>query len=195
MGKEDLPAGQAQALNAREAILRVVRSSPGAHVREIERLSGYAYGAVEYHLHRLEEAGIVRVVQTGNMKAYFAAEFPRAQRPLAALVRREPIRRILVSLLTSPRLAHHELAEAAEMSPSTLTHHLKKLVAGGVVAQEGDSRHPLLVLADPAGVERALVLQAPALGDLALDAYIALWKEWRKPRAPPTDKAQAPGGP
>lgn len=181
---EDVPpegSGGAEAIDARERIFRVVRQSPGAHVREIERLSGFAYGAVEYHLRRLEKAGAIRVVEDGNLKTYFVADFPKEQRALAAVVRRDPIRRILVGLLVRGRLSHQELARQAGMSPSTLTHHMKKLQSMGVVTQQQEGRRSSVGLTDPDAVERALVMQNPTLADPALDAYIATWKEWRRP--------------
>ncbi len=192
---EDAPREERESVDARERIFRVIRESPGAHVREIERLSGFGYGAVEYHLRRLEAAGAVRVVAEGNQKTYFAADFPKAMRPLAALVRREPLRRILVALLSYGKLTHQELGQVADMSPSTLSHHVKKLTGKGIVKPEAPGRGAPLLLADPGAIERALVSHGPGIADPALQAYIETWNEWRRPPAPPKgapDPEEAP---
>jgi len=200
MAEEESPPGQTEpeSVDARERIFRVIRDSPGAHVREIERRSGYAYGAVEYHLRRLEKAGAVRVVEDGNLRTYFAADFPKEDRPLAALVRRNPIRKILIALLTRGKVTHGELAKEVGMSPSTVTHHLKKLISMGVVSPETGTRGAPLSIANPAAVDRALLVQRPSLADPALDAYIAAWQQWRRPgggKKSPYDAPEAPKQP
>ncbi|HKZ59900.1 MAG TPA: hypothetical protein VJ547_08660 [Candidatus Thermoplasmatota archaeon] len=47
-----------------------------------------------------------------------------------------------------------------------------------------EGRRTFFSLAEPARVERVLVRHGHSVGDGALDAYITVWSEWRRPRSP-----------
>lgn len=181
-------------VDGRARIFAIIRDSPGIHVREIERRAGVGYGSVDYHLRRLVAAGVVRAVEEGNQHLYYVAEFPRAQREMAGLVRQEPVRRIFAALLAFSHLTHGELAQVAGMSASTLSHHLKRLTTKGVVVTAREGRALAVRLSDPAAVERAILAHSRSIADPALDAYVAIWNEWRRPARPkksaPSDQAE-----
>lgn len=142
-----------------------------------------AYGAVDYHLRRLEEQGLVRSEPSEQLKVYFATDFPREDRALAAAIRADPARRILVALLSFKELSHGDLTNATGLGPATVSHNAKRLAAKGIVLARDEGRRTFFSLAEPARVERVLVRHGHSVGDGALDAYITVWSEWRRPRA------------
>lgn len=170
-------------LTAERRIFRIIAEAPGIHVREIERRAGVAYGAVDYHLRKLEEQGVIRSQPSDQLKVYFTTEFPKGERVLAAAIRAEPTRRILAALLSFGELAHGELSSVTGLGLSTVSHHAGRLARKGILAARRDGRRTLFALADRARVERALVRHGHSVGDAALDAYITVWTEWRRPRS------------
>ena len=184
-------------MSAERRIFRIIREAPGVHVREIERRAGVAYGAVDYHLRRLEERGLVRGEPSEQLKVYFTTEFPREDRALAAAIRADPARRILAALLSLKELAHGELADATGLGLSTVSHHAKRLALKGVVVARAEGRRTIFSLAEPTRVERVLIRHGHSVGDGALDAYITVWSEWRHPRAGgrPEDEAERKNAP
>lgn len=165
------------------------------HVREIERLAGVAYGGVDYHLRRLEERGLIRSQPSEQLKVYFTTEFPREDRALAAAIRADPVRRILSALLSFRSLAHGDLASATGLGLSTVTLHTTRLARKGIVAARADGRLTIFTLVDPGRVERILIRHGHSVGDGALDAYITVWSEWRRPGKGPEAGANEPPAP
>ena len=162
------------------------------HVREVERRAGVAYGAVDYHLRKLEERGLVRSEPSLQLKVYFTTDFPREDRALAAAIRVDPVRQILVALLSLKELTHGDLASATGLGLSTVSHHAKRLAKKGIVLARDEGRRTIFSLVEPQRVERVLVRHGHSVGDGALDAYITVWSEWRRPRAPKEEPGRPP---
>lgn len=60
----------------RAAIVREVQRTPGIHYRELARVLGLSNGSLEYHLHLMERANILRPVRTNGRTLCFDAEAP-----------------------------------------------------------------------------------------------------------------------
>lgn len=151
-----------------------------------------AYGAVDYHLRRLEQRGLIRGEPSEQLKVFFTTEFPREDRALAAAIRGDPVRRIVVALLSLKELTHGDLSNATGLGLSTVSHHAKRLVRKGIVVARDEGRRTFFTLADPARAERILIRHGHSIGDGALDAYITVWSEWRRPRAPKEEPGPPP---
>ncbi|QHA03773.1 helix-turn-helix domain-containing protein [Streptomyces broussonetiae] len=83
---------------------------------------------------------------------------------LASLVADETRAACLLALLDGRAWTAGELARHAGVAASTLSEHLDKLVAGGLLAQERQGRHRYVRLADArvAGLVEGLAAQVPA---------------------------------
>ncbi len=158
-----------------------MKRTPGAHLREIQRGLALPYGTAEYHLHVLEEAQLLRTTQDGNLKRYFVADFPFADRTTVGLLRKRPVRRIVLALLEKGELTHHDLAAAAGVRPPTLSYHLPRLEAARLVETRRDGRFTIVRLFDPKNAERLLVAHGGSLGDGAVDRFLETWSSFEAP--------------
>ncbi len=59
---------------ARELITSTVRSNPGIHFRELQRITSLANGQIQYHLYQMEKSGLISVRSDGKLKRYFLIE-------------------------------------------------------------------------------------------------------------------------
>ena len=192
----DRPPPPEPELSASRRIFRTVLEHPGIHMREIERRAQVGYGAVAYHLRKLEADGLIRSQTADQFKVYFAADFPKAERALAVALRSEPARKLFVSLLSLGEITHGELASVTGLGLSTVSNHARRLARAGFLTARRDGRRTFFALADRAAVERALIRHGHSLGDAALDAYITVWGEWRRPRqAKPAEDRPGPADP
>jgi predicted transcriptional regulator len=187
---------QAPEIEGRRRVYQAVAAAPGIHVREVVRRSKLAYGSVEYHLRRLEEAGLIEGRPEGQLRVFFAKEFPKGERDLASAARSAPARRILTALLSLGEVTHGDLAQATQLKPSNVTYHLRALTGRQLVVARREGRALFLSLKDPALVERVLVRHGPSFADPALDAFLDVWGRWQAPPAkePPGGKGAAGTG-
>lgn len=169
-------------VESRRRIFEAVCKFPGIHLRELSRTVNLKLNLVDYHLYHLEKHGLIYSVLDGHFKRYFpkdelgAAEkrdtVSAPDKPIIGLLRQHVPFRIVILLAKSGIMAHGELAESLHKSPSTVSHHLEKLIDAGVVVRSSDERG--FRLSDPARIEKLLVSFTPQPLSLA-DGFQEIW--------------------
>jgi predicted transcriptional regulator len=170
-------------VESRRRIFEAVCKFPGTHLRELSRTVSLKLNLVEYHLHYLEKRELVYSVLDGSFKRYFPKDelgtaekrdtVSAPDKPIIGLLRQQVPFRIVILLAKSGILAHGDLAKSLHKSPSTVSHHLEKLIDAGMVIQSSDERG--YRLSDPARIERLLVSFTPQPLSLA-DGFQEIWE-------------------
>ncbi len=173
------------AVRARKELYEFVRANPGYHLREIARARNLSITLADYHLRFLEKHDLVTSAMDGEYKRFYpryaigdaAARPALSDRQKACLgLLRQPVPLRVVSFLMGREAAQHkEILEQVPVSASTLTHHLKKLVAGGVLARDADQRYRVV---DGRDVARLMVSYDLATPD-QVDTFVRVWGEFR----------------
>lgn len=173
------------AVRARKGVYDFVRANPGYHLREIARASNLSITLADYHLRFLEKHELVTSAMDGEYKRFYPryalgdadARPALTDRQKACLgFLRQPVPLRVVSFLMGREAAQHkEILEQVPVSASTLTHHLKKLVAGGVLTRDPDQRYRV---SDGKDVARLMVSYELATPD-QVDTFVRVWGEFR----------------
>lgn len=122
---------------ARREILSCVHQHPGVHLRGVERRTALPLGQVLYHLDRLERMGLIASHRDSGFRRYFGVpHVSRAEKPILSALRHDVPRRLMLALLDRPGLQHKELQAIVGVAGSTLSFHLQRLVAAGVLRRE-----------------------------------------------------------
>ena len=172
-------------LERRRAAFDAVREHPGAHLRDLARTLGIDPRHAQYHLDRLQQAGLVTIVQDGGFTRHYPRTFEglardahsaAEKRALTALRKPLSLRAILVLLAQGP-LALQALAAALAVAPSTISYHLTRMADDGVVQRLGAGQSDrLYAVAEPALIEQLLIRHPPKrslIGDF-VDVWDAL---------------------
>jgi predicted transcriptional regulator len=153
MGKIEEPL----ALESRRRIYEFIRLNPGAFVRQMERELDMQPGLLSYHLYQLEKGDMVKAQDDGYRKCYYIKDTIMLQgRKAVALLRQPTTREILLLLLRDTKLTFKQLLAETDISKSTLSHHMKRLVASELVRTEAVERETAYSLYDPETVLDAL---------------------------------------
>jgi len=174
------PLGQ----ETRRRIYELVRAQPGAHLREIARLLGLSITLVDYHLRFLAKHELVGFTADGEYKRCYPRYAPgdaeakpaldEADKRVLALLRQRVPLALLLRLLEVEEAAHGALLPFSGVSPSTLSHHLKKMVSAGVVRPTAAGYR----VADPRRVARLSLLYKIATPD-QVAVFLRVWGEFR----------------
>lgn len=169
----------------RRRVYDLVRRAPGAHLREIARLLELSITLADYHLRFLEKHELVSHSMDGEFKRFYprsvfgdASAVPAledADKRLLAFLRQRVPRSVLLRLLEVEQSFHRDLLEAAQVSPSTLSHHLRKMVQGGVLLWTSERMYRV---ADPRRAARLSVAYDIATAD-QVDVFLRVWGEFR----------------
>jgi DNA-binding transcriptional ArsR family regulator len=123
---------------ARQNLLQIVEAQPGIHLKEIGRRSKLANGALQHHLDKLKESGMVVARPMGGYTCYF----PRGARidPSAPVLKSLGARQVFEAVRRQPGLSSLELANLTGLQPSTVNYHVQRLTSAGLVGALRDGR-------------------------------------------------------
>lgn len=157
----------------RADILQCVFDRPGIHLREVERETELALGQVLYHLDRLERMGIVVSSRDSGFRRYYGTrEVGRGEKRFLAALRHELPRRALLQLLARGQANHKELQSALGVAGSTLSFHLARLLAGGVIVRDRRGASNVYTISEPDIVRRELIYYRESFRDPEVDRYV-----------------------
>ena len=164
-------------LESRRTIYEMIRSRPGTFLREMERELEMQVGMLSYHLRVLTEAGMIRAEQEGNHLRYFPADgFILNDRRALSYLRNRTSRAILIHVLDQGSIGFSELLGPVGVSKSTLSYHLKRLAAAGLIVIK-KSEGMTVTIADP---ERLVNLLVWVKEDVERDSADALMDVWNR---------------
>lgn len=157
----------------RAQILECVTTTPGIHLRQVERDTHLPLGQVLYHLDRLERMGLVVSTRDAGFRRFYAAnEIGRGEKRYLAALRHEVPRRVLLVLLEEGRATHKGLLDRLGVAGSTLTFHLQRLLASGVLERGAGGASNEYVIVDAQTVRREVIFFRESFQDDEVDAFV-----------------------
>tara|TARA_Y100000310_G_scaffold345252_1_gene463141 strand:- start:7836 stop:8372 length:537 start_codon:yes stop_codon:yes gene_type:complete len=167
----------ALALSARDKIYQEITNNPGLHFRELQRRTDLATGSLQYHIDYLERRHFVRSVKQGKFVRYYSMRGEQfgEDETLMNLLRQESLRKIVLFLLTRKSATNFTIASAVDLSPSTVSWHMKKLSDNGVVEVRKRLRKKYFYLADPERVKNILRSYQKSFLDALVDHFVEIW--------------------
>lgn len=135
----------------RSRIYACIRDHPGIAPAEIARITGINRGTTRYHLSRLREAGLVSALYRDDRVGYFRnGDYDAAEKVVCLHLQNDTRRRIFALLLEKPGITQSEIADIVGLSRSTVTWHMRRLTADGLVEANRDGRAVCYTLTDEA---------------------------------------------
>lgn len=165
-------------LESRREVYDLVSRSPGLHFREIQRRLDMAYGKLQYHLEYLVKSKLIEQVKSGNYTRYYVSSFKSSmERDLLSLLRQKPVRNILIFLLGSPCSKNKDICAGLNLSPATVSNHMRKLTRAGVIFH--DEKEKCYRIHDPELVSKTLVKYKSSFIDELVERFVEVWENER----------------
>lgn len=120
----------------RQSLFTTVREAPGVHLRELASRHGTAVTNTQWHLRKLELAGLLKTQKVQGRRLYYPTEGGVAMKEQAlqnAATQNPNAQRILDFVAAHSGCNQRTLAEALGMNPGTVRWHLRKMEAAGIV--------------------------------------------------------------
>jgi predicted transcriptional regulator len=118
--------------DTRIKLYNLILQNPGLHLRKIAEILEMSSPLAEYHLTYLEKNNYV--ISAQDEKGYYKRFYIKysdvgvEDKQKLAILRQEPLLKIVLLLIKHRSLQHKEIAEKLRISPSTLSYHLNKLI-------------------------------------------------------------------
>ena len=165
----------------RDKIIDLVNEKPGVHLRAVARELDIHVNLADYHLRILEKATKVLSVEKGGRKGFFPSSIMEGkvtlgpvERRILLFLREARTFLIIIYLLVTDGARSGEVAREVEISPSTATHHLKRLTKEGIIDKRPDTKEYAVI--EPELVARIIIDHRPGEEDM-VDSFESLWEE------------------
>lgn len=159
----------------RRRIGEIVTAHPGLSARDIQRGLGLGWGETAYHLNQLVQANAVHRERTGGRDAYFDRAVPWADRRILVVLRGEATRRLLLELASAPEIGGPELQRRLGVSRSTLSFHMTRLTAAGIVEGRRTGEGISYRVPNREHVVRLVLDHRASFQDRLIDRFIETW--------------------
>jgi predicted transcriptional regulator len=165
-------------LDTRKRIFETIRSSPGIHLRELERSLGIAVGSLQYHLHYMQKKNLISSQKDEQFIRYFVKnkDLNESDRTVMSFLRKKACRHILIALMEYPGLNNKDISSVVNLAPSTVSWHLNKMVASGVVKKYVNGRESNFEVIDPEQVAELMISYKASFFDRLLDNFVEMWE-------------------
>jgi predicted transcriptional regulator len=171
-------AEKALSLPVRKKIYDIVAENPGLHFREIQRRTNLAVGNLQYHLEFLEKKHLIKTQRDGKFLRYYSVRGIQVEeKDLMALLRKKTIRKIVLFLLNNSIANNLQIAKALQLSPSTTSWHLNKLLTQNVIEKKIKGRKTYYSLKNPEQVKQLILGFKKSFLDNLIDSFAELWEE------------------
>ena len=164
-------------LENRRKIFEIVKKYSGCHFREIERKSDIAHGTLKYHLNFLNKHGLIIQKKDNNTIRYFPKDFQASKTNLLSFLRQSSLRKIILYVLMNENCSHEEISRFVQLSPSTISWHLNKLLSAGVIGRKRRGRKTQYVIAiDKNEIIKLLITYKDSFLDSIVNKAIEMWE-------------------
>ena len=163
---------------SRKRIYEEIVMNPGLHFRELQRRLNMPTGMLEYHLNVMIKDGVIIVREEGKYRRFFAnTVMSSKERKILGLLSNDIARKIVIFVLENERVNHKKIVEYINLSPSTVSYHLNKLVKNGILKREIVGRENYYSVVEPKIVAYTIIKHRKSFLDSLVDNFAKIWEE------------------
>ncbi len=136
---------------SRTAIFRCVKENPGVRLAEIERLTGFTYKNLIYHLNLLKNFGKITSSECKNTVGFFenAGKFSPDERAMIMHLKHQSERKILETIACNPGISRQEISRNLGISGPSVSWHIHFLLHDRIIEQKKEGNIVRHYLCDP----------------------------------------------
>lgn len=152
-------------LKNRKNIYRLIEKNPGINLSTIAEILKMSIPLVDYHTRQMAINGLITIEKDGGRgykRYYITGKTGFKDKKFLRLLRQETPLKIVVYLLEHPYSKHKKILENFEISGSTLSYHINKLLKDGIVGfhEIGEKRGYYII--DKVEIINFLILYKPS---------------------------------
>jgi len=128
-------------LETRRNIYNLILKNPGVHFSKIAEILQIRTSLVDYHVLFLEKHDLIKSdKETGYKRLYAKGKIGARDKKYLFILRQKTLLKIVLYILKMGSSQHKQILENIDVSPSTLSYHLKKLIKNGILEEDIKSK-------------------------------------------------------
>jgi len=162
-------------LENRRKIFNIILKNPGLHLSKIAEQLSLRISHVEYHLLYLEKNQIITSQkEAGYARYYIKGKTGIKDKKILAVLRQEVPLKIVLFMLKHPISKHKEILKHFNISKSTLSYHLKKLMKKEIITIYSDGEESGYLIINKREIIDLLIKYKPFDTN---ESFKAIWED------------------
>ncbi len=161
----------------RSKIYSVIETTPGIHLRELQRVLDMPLTTLVYHLGYMTRKRIIFSETKGNIKRFYAKLLDEEDKKVLAALRQRRMRQIVLTVLVNKKTKFKFLAEQLGLPSSTLSYYLTYLVDRNILVKEKVGYESLYTVSDEDRIAKVLTTYKSSFLDKLVDRALNTWME------------------
>jgi predicted transcriptional regulator len=161
----------------RRRIYSTIETSPGIHLRELQRVLDMPLATLEYHLDYMTRKKIIFGETEGHYKRYYAKPLDSQDKKVLSALRQERMRQIVLIALQNKKVRYQFLSDSLRLPHSTLSLYLKCLVESEILAREKVGYENFYTIRDEDRIVKVLIAYKSSFLDKLVDKALNTWME------------------
>ena len=173
-------------LEIRREIYNYIQQYPGLHFRDLQRKINIPKTTLLYHLRYLSKRELLTSKEDTRYTRYFTArKIGVKEKTLLSLIRQETPRQIILFLFLYPEHTREDISKEIGKSPSTISHHMKKLIELDVIEQNRKNHYYIYRIKNQIEMYEILIQYENSLADIIVKNLLN-WVRYVKPDGVPS---------
>ena len=162
-------------LETQKRIYTLIKQNPGLHLSKIAEKMNMRLSLAQYHLQNLERDNLITADDDKGYKRFYIEDSGLGTRDkqILSLLRRDTPLQIILYLLKNRIGKHKDILTYLNLSPSTLSYHLTKLVECNILEVQTYGEEKGYKIRDRREILRCL------LNHLVIDGFKELWDDFK----------------
>jgi len=167
-------------LEIKRKIYNLILKNPGLHESKIAEMLNVSWELVFYHVNYLKKNELIVIEKKdGYNRCFPSGKIGEKDKKILSILRQKYPLTIIVFLLSRPFSRFKEISQNIDLSPSTLSYHLQKLVKKNIVEFEIIKNIKRYFIKDRKYLIQLLITYKP---HTLIEDYEEMWKDflWTK---------------
>ena len=150
-------------LEIQKQIYILITKQPGLHINKIAQMLNINRPLTIYHLRFLEKNDLITLVkEKGYTRCYIKGKIGLEDIKKLSILRQEIPLKIVLFLLKCPHSKHKEILKKFDITKSTLSYHLQKLVKQGIVSFRSEGKEQGYLVINEKEIIKFLIKYKPS---------------------------------
>src|SRR4030067_1455947 len=161
----------------RRRVYSIIETTPGIHMRELQRVLDMPLTTLEYHLTYMSRKKIIFKESDSHYKRYYVRPLDSEDKKILSALRQKKMREIVFIILKNKTARYQSLADQTRLPNSTPSFYLKFLIGNMVLAKEKIGYENIYTVRDEERVARVLIAYKASFLDKVVDKALNVWME------------------
>ncbi len=171
------PLEEALRLEIRKKIYDTIKENPGLHFREIQRRTGIATGALQYHLDYLAKRHLIKTERESKFLRYYLIREKFEETNTMGFLRQDNARKILIFLCGKKYSSIAPIAKETGLNKATLEKHLENMILAGLVQKNIRGKTNYYSVMEKEKIIGLLKSYRKSFLDQLVDDFVEVWSE------------------